>query len=227
MDEDQRLSGIRVLRLFPLPGVVFFPKAVLPLHIFEPRYRQMTEDALASDRLVTIVMIRPPSEWKGKGPPALEEYGCVGRILKFERLADGKFNLLLLGLRRVRLVREVPSGALYRAAEAEMVDDLFDEGDDVNVLVNELIRLFHAFFAPSGGIAPDLDAVVSSALPAGTLADILAHALPLPAAMKQDLLSERQVGIRLDALSAWLRDAASPASEPAPFDHFPPPFSIN
>ena len=227
MDEDQGLSGIKVLRLFPLPGVVLFPKAVLPLHIFEPRYKQMTEDALASDGLVTIVMIRPPAGGKVKGVPALEEYGCVGRILKYERLADGKFNFLLLGLRRVRLVREVPSGAPYRAAEAELVDDLIAEGDAVSLQANDLIGLFRAFLESYGGIDADLDAIVSPSLPAGTLTDILAHALPFPVAMKQDLLAERQVEIRLDALTNWLRDAADRPSEFAPLDDFPPPFSVN
>lgn len=227
MDEDHGLSGIKVLRLFPLPGVVLFPKAVLPLHIFEARYRQMTEHALASDRLVTIVMLRPTAEWKGKGSPTLEEYGCVGRIVKFERLADGKFNFLLLGLHRVRLVREVPSGALYRSAEAEFIDDLVEEGDALRVVIDDLIALFHAFLAAQGRAAPDLEAVFSAALPAGTLTDILAHALPLPAEMKQDLLAERQVEIRIDALVAWLRDAVLDGTRPAADDPFPPPFSVN
>jgi Lon protease-like protein len=215
-----------VLRLFPLPGVVLFPNAVLPLHIFEHRYRQMTEDALATDRLVTIVMLRPEAEWKGKGSPGLEEYACVGRILKYERLADGKFNFLLLGLRRVRLVREVPSGKMYRAAEADIVEDLVDEvlvGDQTR----DLIALFRAFLEPHGGVDPDLDQIISSPLPAGAVADILAHALPLPIPIKQHLLAERQVEIRIDTLAAWLRDAGRPApTAPAPAG-FPPPFSAN
>ena len=68
-DDDLRDFGNRS-RLFPLPGVVLFPHAVLPLHIFEARYRQMTEDALGSDQLITIVQIRPPGEWKSPNEPA-------------------------------------------------------------------------------------------------------------------------------------------------------------
>lgn len=226
MDDDQELSGKMVLRLFPLPGVVLFPNAVLPLHIFEHRYRQMTEDALATDRLVTIAMLRPESEWKGKGSPALEEYACVGRILKHERLADGKFNFLLLGLRRVRLVREVPTGKMYRSAEAQVIDDLVDEAT-VGDQTQGLIALFRAFLEPHGGVDPDLDQVISSPLPAGAVADILAHALPLPAPMKQHLLAERQVEIRIDTLTAWIREAAGSASTASVPGKFPPPFSAN
>lgn len=225
MGDEQGPSGAVVLRLFPLPGVVLFPHAVLPLHIFEPRYKQMTEDALASDRLVTIVMVRPSAAGKAAGPPELEEFACVGRILKYERLADGKFNFLLLGLRRVRLVREVPSGKLYRAAEAVTVEDVVDEDAAVLGQKRDLIDLFRRFFGPRGGIDPDLDAAISADLPAGTLADILAQALPLPSTTKQELLAERQVEVRLDVLALWLGDAIRRRPE-AP-GHFPPRFSPN
>ena len=125
MDFDSDLPDFsRLCRLFPLPDVLLFPHALLPLHIFEPRYRQMTEDALAGDRLVTMVQIRPAP----KGSPWVEpvpimEVGCVGKIVQYERLADGRFNFLLLGCKRVRLKREIPGGKLYRIAEAEIMDD--------------------------------------------------------------------------------------------------------
>lgn len=226
MDDDPELSGVKVLRLFPLPGVVLFPHVVLPLHIFEPRYKQMTEDSLASDRLVTMVLVRPSAP-KGIGPPALEEYGCVGRILQFERLADGKFNFLLLGLRRVRLVREVPSGKPYRTAEAEVIDEVVVEGAAMRARQRDLVALFRSFLGPRGGVPRELDEVISSGLTAGSLTDILAHALSLPASMKQHLLAERQVELRLDILTSWLRDAIRRAPEPPPPVHFPPPFSPN
>jgi Lon protease-like protein len=118
-------------RLFPLPDVVLFPHALLPLHIFEPRYRQMTEDALAGDRLVTMVQIRPSvkgSRWVE--PVPIMEVGCLGKIVQHERLADGRFNFLLLGCKRVRLKREIPGTTLYRIAEAEIMED---EGSRRNI----------------------------------------------------------------------------------------------
>src|SRR6516225_204839 len=111
MDDDPTLERFsKLCRLFPLPKVVLFPHAVMPLHIFEPRYRQMTEDALATDRLVTIVQWRAPYPTEPDTLPELEEIGCLGRILQHERLADGRFNFLLLGRKRVRLGRELPVG---------------------------------------------------------------------------------------------------------------------
>src|SRR6516165_4306322 len=121
-DHDLR-EFANVCRLFPLPKVVLFPHAVMPLHIFEPRYRQMTEDALATDKLVTIVQWRPPYPTAPGAEPELEEIGCLGRILEHQRLADGKFNCLLLGCKRVRLGRELPVGKLYRIAQVEILED--------------------------------------------------------------------------------------------------------
>jgi Lon protease-like protein len=227
MEDDHGLSGINVLRLFPLPGVVLFPHAVLPLHIFEPRYKQMTEHALASDRLITIANVSNSAEWHGSATPRLEEYGCVGRILQVERLPDGRFNFLLLGLHRVRIVREVPSGHLYRCAECEIVEDLLLENDSVRRQKRELVRLFRSYLGRLGGVDPDLDTVLESELGLGVLADILAHALHLPPELKQTLLAERQVEIRVDTLESWLREACGQLDAATPSSLFPPPFSSN
>jgi Lon protease-like protein len=227
MDDEHGLSGINVQRLFPLPGVVLFPHAVLPLHIFEPRYKQMTEHALASDRLVTIVNVRRAAEWHDSATPKLEEYGCVGRILQVERLPDGRFNFLLLGLHRVRLVHEVPSGYLYRCAECEIIEDLLIEDDSVKRQKQALVGLFRSYLGRLGGVDPDLDTLLESDLGLGVLADILAHALHLPSELKQTLLAERQVEIRVDTLESWLREACSRLDASSPSSLFQPPFSPN
>src|SRR4051794_6888804 len=203
-DDDLRDFG-HICRLFPLPGVVLFPHAVLPLHIFEPRYRQMTEDALASDRLITIVQVRPPEEWTTPGQPMLEEYGCLGRIVKHERLPDGRFRFLLLGRKRVRLTREVPSGKLYRTAEVEILEDVdvAPDGSDQPRRA-ELIDLFRRLFGDR--IDPDLDALFDTDLPLGVLSDIVAQAMGLSPEAKQKLLREPQVSLRVGDLLERLRE---------------------
>src|SRR5262245_51787693 len=107
MDEDlaalENFSG--VARLFPLPNLVLFPTIVQGLHIFEARYRQMTSDALAGDRLIALVLLRPGWEADYQGKPPLCEVACLGRIIRHERLEDGRFNLKLRGLRRARIVQ--------------------------------------------------------------------------------------------------------------------------
>jgi Lon protease-like protein len=226
MDDDHDLKDFRnVTRLFPLPGVVLFPHAILPLHIFEPRYRQMTEDALASDRFITIVQVRPPAEWTSPSEPTLEEYGCLGRIFKHERLPDGRFNFLLLGRKRVRLTREIPSGKLYRMSEVRVIEDIVPEFEEDSQR-NDLIALFRTF--AKGGLDPDLDALFESDLPLGVLTDIVAQALGLPASIKQAFLGEPRVGKRAGDLLELLRQIGQiPFSSEDESSTFPPPFSHN
>jgi Lon protease-like protein len=107
-----------LLPIFPLPNVVLFPNVFLPLHIFEPRYRQMVSDVLAGDRLIGMVLLQPGYEKDYERSPAVYDVGCAGLITHIERLNDGRFNLVLRGLERFRIVGEQqPTGdVLYRRA---------------------------------------------------------------------------------------------------------------
>jgi uncharacterized protein len=226
MDDDHDLNDFaNITRLFPLPGVVMFPHSILPLHIFEPRYRQMTEDALESDRLITIVQIRPPGEWESPGLPAMERFGCIGRIFKHDRLPDGRFNFLLLGRKRVELTREVPSGKLYRMSEVRVIEDIPPDEPDESSRV-ELIRAFRGLH--QGGLDPDLDSLFDSDLPLGVLTDIMAQALGLPSTVKQGFLSEPRVLCRAVQLLGLLREMKQrPRRSDDEPTAFPPPFSVN
>jgi uncharacterized protein len=108
--------------IFPLPNVVLFPGTYLPLHIFEPRYRQMTEAALDGAQVIGMVLIRPDEDPMQARAPVFD-VGCAGRIVESERLPDGRFNLLLHGARRFRIAREPASSALFRSIEAELLPD--------------------------------------------------------------------------------------------------------
>ena len=107
-------SALLRVPVFPLAGALLFPRAQLPLHIFEERYRAMVRDALASDRL--IGMIQPKDE---EEPPALFEVGCLGRIGACDELEDGRFNIVLEGLCRFRIAREAEVDTLYRQVDAD------------------------------------------------------------------------------------------------------------
>src|SRR5439155_15703175 len=85
-------------RLFPLPNLVFFPQVMQPLHIFEPRYRALTADALAGDRLMALVLLQPDWEKDYDAKPAICPVACLGKIVAEQRLEDGRYNLLLRGL---------------------------------------------------------------------------------------------------------------------------------
>ena len=106
------------LPLFPLPNVVLFPNVFLPLHIFEPRYRQMVADALAGDRLIGMVLLRPGWEADYDGRPGIYPVGCAGLITFSEAHADGRYNIVLRGLEKFRVLEE-DSSALYRVARIE------------------------------------------------------------------------------------------------------------
>src|SRR5262245_9885597 len=96
-----------VVPLFPLPNVVLFPRAVLPLHIFEERYKTMTHDVLAGNKQLAMALLRPGWEKDYYQKPAIEPVVCIGKIVSHERLADGKYNFLLQGHTRATIVREV------------------------------------------------------------------------------------------------------------------------
>jgi Lon protease-like protein len=225
MDFSSELSDFSgICRLFPLPNVVLFPHVILPLHIFEPRYRQMTQDALDGDRLVTIVQARPADEGRPwVEPVAIADVACVGRIIQHEPLPDGRFNMLLLGCRRVRIVREIDGTKLYRTAEATILQDEVpaDPGETHRA---ELIELFLEVLRTNGRLDPDLSRLLHSDLGLGILSDIIAHALDLPVAVKQSLLDETRVDRRVSLLVSLLR---SLIDQIPPGHHFPRPFSLN
>jgi Lon protease-like protein len=112
----QHLPG--VIPIFPLPNVVHFPGVPLPLHIFEPRYRDMVRDALAGDGLIGMVLLRAGWEPEYQGRPAVFETGTAGRIIHNERFGDGRFNIVLRGEREFRVRRELDD-ATYRRAVVE------------------------------------------------------------------------------------------------------------
>lgn len=117
----------RVLPLFPLPNVVLFPQMPLPLHVFEPRYRKMVEDVMASHRTIGMMLLRPGWEPEYRGRPPVYEIGCAGVIEQSEPLADGRYNIVVRGTTRFRLLEE-HEGEPYRLATVEARADVAGDG---------------------------------------------------------------------------------------------------
>jgi Lon protease-like protein len=193
--------------LFPLPGVVLFPRAVLPLHIFEERYKTMMADALRGDRQIAMALLRPGWEREYHGKPAIDPVVCVGNILSHERLPDGKYNLLLQGQARARIVREHDSDSPYRVAELQALPETEASSADMDAERDRLSRLFRT--AMLGGTP--VGRQFSTLLAAGDLrtqdvADLVAFNYLEDVALKQSLLGESDVLLRvrrtLDALEA-------------------------
>ena len=120
------------LPIFPLPNVVLFPNVFLPLHIFEPRYREMVADALSGDRLIGMVLLRPGWEGDYDGRPAVYPVGCAGLITHHEQLPDGRYNIVLRGLEKFRIRDEqlADAGARsYRVARIETLHEPLVDGE--------------------------------------------------------------------------------------------------
>src|SRR5690349_5457103 len=113
--------------VFPLPNVVLFPSVFLPLHIFEPRYRSMVDDALKGDRIIGMVLLRPGWQSDYEGRPPVYPIGCAGVITHAERLSDGRFNIVLRGMEKFR-IREEETERPYRLAHVEPVPEPSSEG---------------------------------------------------------------------------------------------------
>jgi uncharacterized protein len=114
--------------IFPLPNVVLFPNVFLPLHIFEQRYRSMVADALEEDRIIGMALLRPGWESDYDGRPAVYPIGCAGLVTHAERLPDGRYNIVLQGLEKFRIVDEDDSRP-YRLAHIERIAESVREAD--------------------------------------------------------------------------------------------------
>lgn len=185
------------LPLFPLGGAILFPRSHLPLHIFEPRYRQMVEDAVAGDG--RIGMIQPKAEPDdGLGQPELYRVGCIGEIVGFEELGDGRYNIVLQGTTRFRLVAEADVGTPYR--QADVVPSLEDqvEPDALASVLRAAVEQEARLLGDAMGLTVDWDAV--ERLDDEMLVNAISQVAPFDPGAKQALLESKALGERAELL---------------------------
>lgn len=213
--------------LFPLPNVVLFPRTLLPLHIFEPRYRQMLADALQGERLMVMALLQPGWETlpAHQVPPIFPMVG-LGRIIAHESLSDGRSNIVLQGLGRALVWGEERDNRPYRTGQVRLCSDhvtpepMIDREHRKQQLLAEFCRLF-----PQSNIQEVFEQANSPAVSLGTVCDLLAAALPVAPVESQRLLDELDVDQRSDLLLQQIRQLARlTAQQRRPY---PPPFSAN
>jgi uncharacterized protein len=217
-------------RLFPLPNLVLFPHVMQPLHVFEPRYRELLEHALADDRLIAMAVLKPGWEKEYEGRPALYSTACLGRVTTHFRLADGTYNVLLLGLQRVRLVREIKPAHRYREAEVELCEDQYPvsyPAAQQKTLQQKLRDALLRILPTLPEAQEQLDHLLGGDVPLGVLTDVIGYMLDMDVANKQLLLSERDVFRRAEMLLAQLSRAAVELVASRAAICFPPEFSTN
>ncbi len=179
------------ISIFPLPGAILFPGLQLPLHIFEPRYRALVKDALARDRRIGMIQPKRASE----GAP-LYSIGCLGKIGEVEALDDGRFNLVLEGEARFRLLRELDATTPFRQVEAELLEE--EAFPALAPIERAGFEREARRFADAQGYAVDWEAVTR--LDDQSLIDGVSQIAPFDAAAKQALLEADTIAARCELL---------------------------
>lgn len=213
-------------RLFPLPNLVLFPHVLQPLHIFEPRYRAMLEDALAGDRLIAMATFAPGWEPHYEGRPTLGPVACLGRVATHHALENGRYNILLAGLQRAAIRRELPPDEPFRVAEVELLEDVYPVATaaERSRLQRQLIEAFRQTMPKLPEACEQLDQLLCGNVALGALTDIVGYTLDLDHGLKERLLGEPNVDLRATLLLAHLEGTSPPAPRGRVF---PPEFSCN
>ncbi len=194
-------ASLGEIPVFPLPQAVLFPGAILPLHIFEPRYRQMTRDALDGARTLAVACLVDGGTPDAAGNPEIHAVAGVGVIVEAQSLPDGRYNLLLEGRERVRL-HELPFLPPYRRARGEVLDDAVSEvPSEDQAALGAIATSFTAFVQARD---PNFNFSLPRSLPAPRVADLCAHHLVLDAKERQKLLEMLDPAARVRAVTESL-----------------------
>lgn len=202
-------AAVVIVPIFPLPDVTFFPHTLLPLHVFEARYRAMVADVLERDRRLVVVRLQPGYEASYAGKPAVHPVAGLGKIVSCERLATGRYNVLLEGECRVRLEHELPTDTLYRVVRARRLRDTGPTDSTAPELARTRAAcrsLLSALQRP----ADLLDPALADGQGAGIVADRVAAAVLPDADLRQSLLETLDADTRIarvaDAVEALVRE---------------------
>ncbi|SRR6056297_1253217 len=241
------------VRLFPLPGLVLFPHAMQPLHVFEPRYCDMLQDALSADHLIAMATLAMPGdkpvpfELQGVSQPPIRPIICMGRIMSHTELEGDRHNILLVGTKRARVVSEIDVGRSFRMAEVDVLDDIYPVESALtrNDLKSELLEAFAAIIPPSANVQKNLHDLMAGQMGLGPITDIVSYTLPFDVDEKIALLGEADVDRRARLLITLLESGKielhsisveeqtgdvgkdSGGKRSGKGDRFPPPFSVN
>jgi ATP-dependent Lon protease len=213
------------VRLFPLPNLVLFPHVVQPLHIFEPRYCEMLEEALASDGLIAMVLLETGWQNDQAGRPAIAPVACLGRILSHERAPGGRHNILLRGICRAAIRRERPAVRAFRQAEVDLLEDFYptSAAPQRPHLQRKLVDLATSLLPADGPAREQFNEIQADQVSLGMLTDIFAYTIGFPLTVKQRLLTEWNVdrraallAERLALIAARLNPGQMPANPASP-----------
>ena len=220
-------SGL--VRLFPLPNMVLFPGVVQALHLFEDRYRDMMDDALIDDALITMAVPKSDALNLARDEPEILPVVCIGKIMTHARLDDGRYNLLLAGISRATIVEEIEHKTLYRQAIVEVAETAATEsvvaGDKLR---HELEASFRSFVLSAPHIdEASIEPLLEQEMPLGQLVDLIGYSCGADPRQQYELLAMTDVAKRCRYVSKLLHSLAGQPAQPESGDEFPPGFSEN
>jgi Lon protease-like protein len=214
-------------RLFPLPNLVMFPHVMQAMHIFEPRYRSLFEEAISDDKLIALGVLSQGWEVDYEGRPALESMACLCRIATYQRTPEGTYNVLLLGVRRIQLQEEMPPTKPFRVAEAKIVEDhvpSHPSAEEIVGLQQQLLMAFKRSMPKIPTSYEQIDELLGSQITLGMLADIVAYTAELNVSTKLSLLKTSNV---IDRVHVLLNALSQSGQSKTARRTFPPAFSTN
>ncbi len=223
------------VRLFPLPELVMFPHAMQPLHIFEPRYCEMLLESLDSDRLIAIATLDSRCvSWTSINPPIASQI-CIGRIVTHAELEHDRHNILLVGAKRARIIRETDTGRPFRIAEVQVATDIYPPcgAGHRQQLKRKLLEAFGNVVPSSPSAKENLQELMAGQMGLGPITDIISYTMPFDTDDKLRLLDVDNVDARAEQLVELLNSGKaqlkgnSQDNGTDDSEDFPPRFSTN
>lgn len=217
------------VRVFPLPNLVVFPHILQALHVFEPRYRELLDDALQGDRLIAMGLLAPGWQKNYEQRPAIRDVVCLGRVISHTHVEAEKCNILLLGLRRARVIYELPPHRAFREAKVELIDDVYPgEGDACRPqLQRRLMERFRRIVPKDPAAQGQIEQLLGSQVPLAVLTDLVAYSLEIGLEEKRRMLEEIDVDVRAQTLLKHLDRVLDERRLSIASVRFPPEFSPN
>lgn len=218
LDRQTLAKACEAVPLFPLPGVVLFPNTVMPLHVFEDRYRRLVRDCLAGNGVLGVPLLAPGWENNYDGQPPIHPISGLGRIIESRKLADGRYNIAVLGVGRMRILSEHATDEPYRIARAELLEEVLPASgisglrgslDQMRLLLAQLLMLYPR-------LQPDLGKLVEEREPSPQLIDALAHLVFQEPEERQQYLEEDRLLTRADKVAEGLASVIARASSDIP-----------
>jgi Lon protease-like protein len=200
-----------------------------PLHIFERRYVELFREALEDDRLIAMALLNPGWEDDYEGRPPIAPVACLGRVVTWQAQPNDRYNLLLLGVGRIQVLREFPADKPFRTAEVEVLEDDYQlaTAEARPALHRKLISAFEKMLPHINDAEEMFNQLSVNSISLGTLTDVISYALDLDIRLKQALLAEPNVDCRAKLLLKYLRKAAQESRVCSLAAGFPPAFSPN